>query len=51
MTDVEWTAVRQLLPMPGWLRGRGGWPEGYCHRVMLDQCHVVKGELAVSRAK
>ncbi|MFF5922667.1 hypothetical protein ACFY8C_30705 [Streptomyces flavochromogenes] len=22
--------------MPGWLRGRGGQPEAYCHRVMLN---------------
>ncbi|WP_405785296.1 transposase [Streptomyces sp. NBC_01378] len=22
--------------MPGWLRGRRGRPEGYCHRAMLD---------------
>lgn len=22
--------------------------EGYCQRQMIDQCHVVKGELAVS---
>ena len=31
---------------------RSGWSaEAYCHRAMLDQCHVVKGELAVSRVK
>ena len=36
MTDAEWEAVRPLLPVPGWLRGRGGQPEGYCHRAMLD---------------
>ena len=36
MTDVEWAVVRDLLPVPGWLEGRGGRPEGYCHRVMLD---------------
>lgn len=28
--------VRPLLPVPGWLRGRGGQPEAYCHRAMLD---------------
>ncbi|MFF7655763.1 transposase [Streptomyces sp. NPDC007983] len=22
--------------MPGWLEGRGGQPEGYCHRQMID---------------
>ncbi|MCX4803215.1 MULTISPECIES: transposase [Streptomyces] len=36
MTDEEWSAVRPLLPVPGWLRGRGGQPEAYCHRAMLD---------------
>ncbi|MEV5777463.1 transposase [Streptomyces antimycoticus] len=36
LTDTEWAATRPLLPEPGWLRGRGGRPEGYCHRVMFD---------------
>ncbi|GAB2462818.1 IS5 family transposase [Streptomyces incanus] len=36
MTDTEWAEVRPLLPVPGWLRGRGGQPEAYCHRQMLD---------------
>lgn len=36
MTDVEWAVVRPLLPVPGWLRGRGGQPEGYCHQAKLD---------------
>lgn len=36
MTDGEWAEVRPLLPVPGWMRGRGGRPEGYCHRVLLD---------------
>ncbi len=36
MTDAEWAEVRPLLPVPGWMRGRGGRPEGYCHRTMLD---------------
>lgn len=36
MSDAEWAVVRPLLPVPGWLRGRGGQPEAYCHRVMLD---------------
>ncbi|MFG3371275.1 transposase [Streptomyces sp. NPDC090032] len=25
-----------MLPVPAWLEGRGGQPEGYCHREMLD---------------
>ncbi|WP_282700184.1 transposase [Streptomyces sp. CC219B] len=36
MTDAEWAVVRPLLPVPGWLRGRGGRPEAYCHRAILD---------------
>ncbi|PBC98038.1 Putative transposase of IS4/5 family [Streptomyces sp. OV198] len=32
MTDAEWAAIRPLLPVPAWLQGRGGRPEGYCHR-------------------
>ncbi|WP_181447089.1 IS5 family transposase [Streptomyces sp. NTH33] len=36
MTDEEWAVVRPLLPVPGWLRGRGGQPEAYCHRQILD---------------
>jgi transposase len=36
MTDAEWAAVRDLLPVPGWMEGRGGQPEGYCHRQMVD---------------
>ncbi|MFQ6147781.1 transposase [Streptomyces seoulensis] len=36
MGDAEWVAVRDLLPVPGRLAGRGGRPEGYCHRRMID---------------
>ncbi|MFC8076714.1 IS5 family transposase [Streptomyces sp. NPDC057307] len=36
MTDAEWAVVRPLLPVPGWMRGRGGQPEVYCHRAVLD---------------
>ncbi|MEV5283138.1 IS5 family transposase [Streptomyces sp. NPDC052811] len=36
MTDAEWARVLPLLPVPGWMRGRGGRPEAYCHWVMLD---------------
>jgi transposase len=36
MTDAEWAEVRPLLPVPGWMRGRGGQPEAYCHRAILD---------------
>ncbi|MEU0950225.1 transposase [Streptomyces canus] len=36
MSDAEWALVRDLLPVPGWPAGRGGRPEGYCHRQMID---------------
>ncbi len=41
MTDVQWAAVRPLLPVPGWLQGRGGQPEAYCHRAILDAVHYL----------
>lgn len=36
MSDAEWALMRELLPIPGWLAGRGGRPEGYYHRQMTD---------------
>jgi len=36
MTAAEWAEVRAVLPVPCWLEGRGGQPEGYCHRQMID---------------
>lgn len=36
MTDAEWAAARLLIPVPAWMQGRGGRPEGFCHRTMLD---------------
>ncbi|MFB7950095.1 IS5 family transposase [Kitasatospora phosalacinea] len=36
MSDAEWAVVRDVMPVPGWLEGRGGQPEGYCHRQMVD---------------
>lgn len=41
LTEAEWQFVRPLLPVPAWLQGRGGRPEGYCHRVMLDAVRYV----------
>uniref|UniRef100_UPI00374E1EE4 transposase n=1 Tax=Streptomyces lancefieldiae TaxID=3075520 RepID=UPI00374E1EE4 len=41
MTDAEWQVVRPLLPVPAWFQGRGGRPESYCHRVMLDAVRYV----------
>ncbi|MCM2579610.1 IS5 family transposase [Streptomyces meridianus] len=44
LTDAEWERIRPLLPVPAWMEGRGGRPEGYCHRVMLDAIfYVVDG--------
>lgn len=44
LTDAQWQEVRLLLPVPAWMEGRGGRPEGYCHRVMLDAVfYVVDG--------
>jgi transposase len=36
MSDAEWAVVRAAMPVPGWLEGRGGQPESYCHRQMID---------------
>ncbi|MGW3269770.1 IS5 family transposase [Streptomyces sp. NPDC001056] len=36
MTDAEWAEVRAAMPVPAWLLKRGGRPEAYCHREMLD---------------
>lgn len=47
VTDAEWAAIRLLLPVPAWLQGRGGQPEGYCHRQMLDAIrYLVSGGIA-----
>ena len=46
MTDAERAGVvRPLLPVPAWLRGRGGQPEAYCRRAMWDaiRCLVDNG--------
>jgi transposase len=41
MTDVEWSAVRVMIPVPAWGEGRGGRPEEYCHRDILDAIRYV----------
>jgi transposase len=41
LTEAEWQVIRPLLPVPAWFQGRGGRPEGYCHRVMLDAVRYV----------
>ncbi|UUU36667.1 transposase [Streptomyces sp. CA-210063] len=47
MSDAEWAAVRPLLPVPAWLWGRGGSPEGHCHRQLLDVIrHLATGGIS-----
>lgn len=47
MTDEEWVVVRASLPVPGWLEGWGGQPEGYCHRQMFDAVrYLVAGGIS-----
>lgn len=41
MSDAEWAVVREALPVPSWMNGKGGQPEGYCHRQMLDAVRYV----------
>lgn len=44
MSDEQWQVIRPLLLVPTWMEGRGGRPEGYCHRVWLDAIfYVVDG--------
>ncbi|MGW7731229.1 transposase [Streptomyces canus] len=48
MTDAEWVAGRPLLPVPAWFQGRGGRPEGYCHRQQLDAIrYLVAGGISL----
>ncbi|MCG6497686.1 IS5 family transposase [Kitasatospora sp. A2-31] len=44
LTDAEWALVRPLLPVPAWMNGRGGRPEGYCHRQMIDAVRYLVAE-------
>lgn len=44
MTDAEWAVVRDAMPVPAWLEGRGGQPESYCHRQLVDAvCYLNRG--------
>ncbi|MFJ7496921.1 transposase [Streptomyces sp. NPDC097727] len=36
MTDTEWAQICLFLPVPAWLEGRGGRPEGSCQRQITD---------------
>ncbi|MFC5212878.1 hypothetical protein [Streptomyces coerulescens] len=37
--EAERQFIRAVLPVPAWLKGRDGRPEGHGHRVMLDAAH------------
>lgn len=50
MSDAEWRVVRASLPVPAWLEGRGGQPEAYCHREMLDAVRYLVDNGAKWRA-
>jgi hypothetical protein len=50
MTDAEWALVRDMMPVPAWLEGRGGRPEGFCHREMVDAVRYVVDNGAKWRA-
>jgi transposase len=36
LTDAQWALIVPLIPVPAWMGGRGGRPEGYCYREMVD---------------
>jgi transposase len=36
LTDAEWAEIAPLIPSPAWRLGRGGRPEEYCHRQLID---------------
>ncbi|MFF3861564.1 IS5 family transposase [Streptomyces sp. NPDC002209] len=49
MTDAEWAVVCDAMPapVPAWLEGRGGQPESYCHRQLIDAVrYLVAGGIA-----
>ena len=47
MADAQWAVVRDAMPVPAWLEGRGGQPEGYCHRQPVDAVrYLVAGGIA-----
>ncbi|MCX4539139.1 IS5 family transposase [Streptomyces sp. NBC_01565] len=47
MTDAEWAVVRDAMPVPAWLEGRGGQSESYCHRQLVDAVrYLVAGGIA-----
>ncbi|OUD04043.1 hypothetical protein CA983_06465 [Streptomyces swartbergensis] len=51
LSEADRQDVRLLLPVPPWLQGRSGRPEGYCHRVMLDAVRYYCTCSASSRSR
>ncbi|WNM33718.1 transposase [Streptomyces sp. Li-HN-5-11] len=46
MSNAEWAVVRDAMPLPAWLEGRGGQPESYSHRQMIDAVrHLVDNSI------
>lgn len=41
LTDAQWQQLVPVIAVPAWMCGRGGRPEGYCHRVMIDAMYYV----------
>lgn len=41
MSDAEWQLMEPLMPSPAWLEGRGGRPEEYCRREIVDAIRYV----------
>ncbi|MEE1791085.1 transposase [Streptomyces sp. BE308] len=50
MSDTEWEVVRDAMRVPAWMNGRGGQPEGYCHRQMLDAVRYLVADGITWRA-
>lgn len=50
MPDAEWAQIRASMPVPAWLEGRGGRPEAFCHREMVDAVRYVVDNGAKWRA-
>ena len=47
LTDAQWAVLEPLLSPPGDAAGRGGRPEKYCRRLILDAIlYVVRGRIA-----
>jgi transposase len=50
MSDADWAVIEPLLPAPGWMAGRGGWPGIYCRRDIVDAIRFLTHNGPVWRA-